>query len=380
MVKAKTISVREYVESIVGDCMHAKRILSLSNAVEGVMNATSVAVSMVGKALATARGLDARYAVKQIDRFFSNENIRLDTFFANWVPYLVKERQEIIVALDWTDFDKDDHSTIAVNLITSHGRATPLLWKTYLKSTLKGHRNDYEDDILNLLKACLPVGIRVTVLADRGFSDVAFYAFIRSLGFDLVIRFKANTLMTVKRKKKSVKEWLMPSGKACKYRDVHLTDEEFYIPAVVCVHDKQMKAAWFLATNLLEKTATEIVKLYGMRFSIEETFRDSKDIRFGMGLSAVSIKKPERRDRVLLASAIATSLLTLLGAAGEALGFDRLLKVNTVKRRTHSLLTQGSFYFGAMVNYKEEKLRLIVNKFYELINQHAVFQGLFAWV
>lgn len=45
-----------------------------------------------------------------------------------------------------------------------------------------------------------------------------------------------------------------------------------------------------------------------------------------------------RRDRMLLLNAVAIVLLTLLGAAGEALGMDRPLKSNTVRRRVHSRL------------------------------------------
>ena len=45
-----------------------------------------------------------------------------------------------------------------------------------------------------------------------------------------------------------------------------------------------------------------------------------------MGLGAVRIGDPYRRDRMLLLNAVAIALLTLLGAAGEALGMDRRLK------------------------------------------------------
>jgi hypothetical protein len=48
-----------------------------------------------------------------------------------------------------------------------------------------------------------------------------------------------------------------------------------------------------------------------------------------------------RRDGLLLICARAMTLLTLLGAAGESLGMDWMLKANTVKRRTHSLFRQG---------------------------------------
>jgi hypothetical protein len=65
--------------------------------------------------------------------------------------------------------------------------------------------------------------------------------------------------------------------------------------------------------------------------------RDIKDLRFGMGLGVTRIGEPTRRDRLLLINAFAMVLLTMLGAAGESLGMDRLLKSNTSKIRTHSL-------------------------------------------
>ena len=48
-----------------------------------------------------------------------------------------------------------------------------------------------------------------------------------------------------------------------------------------------------------------------------------------------------RRDRLLMISAFATALLTLLPTVGESLCMDRLLKSNTSKTRTHSLFRQG---------------------------------------
>jgi hypothetical protein len=38
-----------------------------------------------------------------------------------------------------------------------------------------------------------------------------------------------------------------------------------------------------LATSSSELTGAEVVKLYGKRFTIEETFRETKDQRFGLG-------------------------------------------------------------------------------------------------
>src|SRR6202142_1487461 len=98
--------------------------------------------------------------------------------------------------MDWTDFDADNPSTLALHLVTRHGRATPLLWLTVDKDELKNRRNDFEDLCLSRLKALLPDGVAVTILADRGFDDVKLFEFLESLGFQYVIRFRGNIHVT----------------------------------------------------------------------------------------------------------------------------------------------------------------------------------------
>jgi hypothetical protein len=86
---------------------------------------------------------------------------------------------------------------------------------------------------------------------------------------------------------------------------------------------------------------------------------------------------PARRDRLLLLVALAEALLTLLGAAAESLGLDKKLKVNTVKKRTHSLFRQGSFWYRAIPTMKEERLRDLMTAFENTLSQHSVFRGIF---
>ena len=118
-----------------------------------------------------------------------------------------------------------------------------------------------------------------------------------------------------------------------------------------------------------DSPATEAIKLYGRRFTIEEGFRDAKDWRFGMGLVHVRIRDCERRDRILLISAMAVALLTLLEAAAEATGLDKKLRVNTVKRRTHSLFRQGVYFFGDLPNMKESQFQPLMKHFGQLLHQ-----------
>lgn len=130
-------------------------------------------------------------------------------------------------------------------------------------------------------------------------------------------------------------------------------------------------------TSRKDFTASQVVKRYGRRFTIEETFRDTKDLHFGLGLKATHIRKPDRRDRMLLLVAMAHALLTLLGAASEATGMDAYLKANTVKRRTHSLFRQGCLWYRAIPNMRDDWLNTLMSAFDAIVREHAVFREVF---
>lgn len=115
--------------------------------------------------------------------------------------------------------------------------------------------------------------------------------------------------------------------------------------------------------------------MYAKRWKIEPYFRDVKDQRFGFGLSSTHITSAARRDRLLLIVALAYVLLTLLGAAGEVLGLDRLLKVNTVKTRTHSLIRQGMFYYDFFNNFKPNDRDKLLEAFNKLLAQQHFWEG-----
>jgi hypothetical protein len=137
-----------------------------------------------------------------------------------------------------------------------------------------------------------------------------------------------------------------------------------------------MKDAWCLATSRTNLSPRQIVDLYGRRFSIEETFRDQKDIRFGMGLSSTHISDPVRRDRLLMLAALAQALLTLLGAASEAAGLDRYLRANTAKKRTHSLFRQGTYWYSAIPNLREKRLRPLMEAFGKIVLEHQLWRDI----
>lgn len=371
-------SIERFLSDVLEVDWHVATLRSVAFGTLGVLHSVSLCIHVIGRAMAWARDKDPKHAVKQIDRLLSNENVTIWAFARSWVRFVVGPRPEVVVALDWTEFDDDGHSTLAAYLITNHGRATPLLWQTVEKSDLEGKRNAHEDRLLERLAECMPEGVRVTVLADRGFGDQKRYEHLHGLNIDFVIRFRENIVVSDQwGNSKPAVEWLPKSGRATLIKKAAVTNDFYILPAVVVVRDRRMQEAWCLATSRADLAAAAVVKLYGRRFSIEETFRDTKDIHFGMGLKATHIKSAARRDRLLLLAALAHALLTMLGAAGERCGLDRKLRTNTSKRRQLSLYNQGCYWYMAIPNMREERLSLLMNAYAQVLREHNFLRDIF---
>jgi hypothetical protein len=370
--------VKDFTDQVFSENLHAKRALSLSNGVVGVLHAATLAIHAIGAAYAAVTNGQAKHGIKQVDRWLSNDGFDLSRLWASWIASVIGVRKEIVLAIDWTDFDKDDHTTLCVYLMTRHGRATPLMWRTVLKSTLDGKRTGYEHEMVEAVHASIPRDVDVTLLADRGFADQALYRLLAVLGWDYVVRFRRTILVEDEHgTAKKACEW-EANSRAKMLKNARVTFDRAEVPAVVLVHAKGMKEAWYLATSLAELRPPEVVKLYAKRFTIEETFRDEKDLHFGLGLSATHIKSAARRDRLLFLVAIAHTLLTLLGAASEATGLDRTLKANTSKKRTLSLFRQGLYWYNTMPTMRDDWFEKLMKEFNRIVAEHAACREMFA--
>jgi hypothetical protein len=205
--------VTKYAETMLGGKIHAKRIESIANGALGIIHAADLSIHGIGHGLAAAKGLADKHAIKQVDRYLSNDGINIWDFFWHWIPYQLGSRSEAFLAFDWTEYASDDQATITLYLISSHGRATPLLWMSVVKSTMAGERNGYEDELLIFLRLVLnktSTVVNITILADRGFGDQKLYALLDNMKFNYIIRFRQGILVeSAAGESKSAKDWLL---------------------------------------------------------------------------------------------------------------------------------------------------------------------------
>ena len=119
-------------------------------------------------------------------------------------------------------------------------------------STLKDNQRRYEYEVLCRLREVLPDGVKVTVVADRGFADCKlFYALTTELGFEYVIRLRGDVYVTNARGERRVAaEWVGAGGRARRLVGARVTDAyQMAVGAVVCVHDAKMDEPWCLVAS-----------------------------------------------------------------------------------------------------------------------------------
>ena len=169
-------------------------------------------------------------------------------------------------------FAADGQDTIVLSMVTGHGRATPLLWKTVASSTLKGNQRRYEYEVLCRLREVLPAGVKVTVVADRGFADCKlFYALTTELAFEYVIRLRGDIYVTNARgERRAAAAWVGVGGHARRLVGARVTDAyELPVGVVVCVQDPKMDEPWCLVASEATVPTRVLIRYYGKRWGIE---------------------------------------------------------------------------------------------------------------
>ena len=94
--------------AMVGQDMHAARLLSLAGAAVGVIVSSSLSIHAIGRGLAAARALTDKHAIKQVDRLLSNAMLNPWNIAYVWVPFVISNRTAVIINFDWIEFGVDD--------------------------------------------------------------------------------------------------------------------------------------------------------------------------------------------------------------------------------------------------------------------------------
>ena len=336
----RTISILPWLESFV-EGVRRTQVLTIAALVEALLVAEVVCVTVVGREV---RGVSKpRYGIKRLDRFLGNHGIAVREVQKSIAKTVSKRNpRPWRVALDWTSLSKDRFSMLTASVVV-RGRAFPIFWLVERTGALKNRKTFLVKLAVERLREIVPEGQEIVLLADREFGNCIVAKAAMAAGFGFVLRCRGCIYIDGKGYSGAFSGLDVRGGRVRLVPQAQLTRKRSVIVTAVATWQRGQKEAWYLISNL-DEGARAIIHHYGRRFRIEEMFRDSKEMRFGLKIEALRVRTPERVDRVMLLLALAYLLWLASGEDAVRSGRYRDVQTNSTARRTLSIFRLGQFY------------------------------------
>lgn len=323
-------------------CLHTKRADSIRVAVWSALDGGRLSLSQLARSVSSACPM--RHRIKRIDRLLGNAAVygaRMSIYQAVATHWLAGIRQLLIV-VDWSDVTPDQKWHLLRASVAVDGRSVTLYEEIHSQRKY-GDRGVHRHFLARLAKV-LPEGCMPIIMTDAGFHSTWFdlvtqrrWPWIgRIRGKDMVCtegqpwrrctevyaeastQVKAFTdalyvrshptpcrLVLVKR---------LPKGRSRRTRQGKSSRSQTSLKAA-----RSGREPWLLASapGLGHLAPEAIVSLYAQRMRIEQSFRDLKNERGGLGLSASRSRSGKRLEILLLIGHLASWLLRLIGECAE---------------------------------------------------------------
>jgi hypothetical protein len=205
--------------------------------------------------------------------------------------------------------------------IAWHGRALPLLWRSWQSDESGQGWMEAIDALCGVLASVLPAGIEVVMLADRGLSGERLAHIATRRGWSYLLRVQGHGhIRTPDSEPRPIRDLVPRPGTRATREQVQIWPpdhsvrvakdtvtssqdwERSSVTNVVAVWRTGDREPWLLLTNL--PPTYHRVREYRHRTWEEELFRDLKS--FGWQWNKSRVRKPERVERLLVLLALAT--------------------------------------------------------------------------
>lgn len=298
---------------------------------------------------AVARQVSCRERVESTERrwrrFLNNASFPLDGFFGEWVEWVVSALGQRRVTLLVDESKLRDQIGVMQVGVAWEGRCVPLIWRVYRANSAAEYPPEGQvkliEALLRAIKAHLPVGTEVLVLADRGIgTSPELCRVVARLEWSYLFRVTCQTSILTQQGALTIARQVQPgeiwaaSGLVFKRRG--------HIPA----HARALWSVgydepWALVTNDDRLTGHE----YARRNWQEQSFRDLKSGGWHWGDSRV--QQPDHVARLWVLLVVAYAWLVALGSQAVAEGRAQplLRRADGTLRRLWSMFREGLRFF-----------------------------------
>lgn len=354
-----------------GVASHKSRLAAVAAAVLAVLLSRRLSSAAMGRALPSG---SAKHGIKRFDRLLGNAHLHEELLlFYRGIASKTVTMPRPVVLIDWTQV-RGHFVALSATLAIDLGRPITLLCRVHHIKVLGNA--DTQSSFLKQLSLVLPPGARPIIVTDAGFHG-DFFRDVVALGWDFVGRIRGTARLTVEGKATTKKAlYARATARPLDFVGASLYARRTLECRLVLVrrrhgkrrsaptknkeeieYRKQARDPWLLATSLLRPGVERIIELYAMRMQIEESFRDAKNPRFGIGLSDSRCRSAKRLEVQLLLAALATATALIVGREIEGRNEHRAFQANTLKRRVLSLVRLGLEW----LSLRADKLRASAN-------------------
>ena len=359
--------VHQLLQVVCAD-MHRVRRASLAASVLGALRGRRLTVTAIGRALPGRTS--QKHAIKRADRLVSNRHLHAQRVkpYQGLCRSLIGAKTRPLILVDWSDLDARKRHYLLRASLARDGRSVTVYEEVHTLAS-KDKRRTHKA-FLQQLQALLPVGCRPIIVTDAGFRTPWFQQ-VAALGWDWVGRIRNRHKMrwcsggrwfdakrcyqqasavakylgqaVLTRTSPWVCQLVVYRGKA-KGRKQYTRSGQVAQSRRSRTYAARAREPWLLATSLpvTRTLAKQVVRLYRLRMSIEEGFRDMKSHRFGLGLTYHRCASVERLGVLVFIASLALLALWLMGTATIAQGAHYQFQANSVRhKRILSVLFVG---------------------------------------
>ena len=267
------------------------------------------------------RGHYAQSKQRRVRRWLGNSRINIHRLYKPIIQAALADWQEdcLYLSLD-TSLFWDEYCLIRLAVV-HRGRALPLAWRVLEHESASVAFSEYQEMLTQAAKY-LPAGIKVILLADRGFIHTELMQMATGqLGWHYRIRLKSSTWIWRAHKGwHQLKEFHFARGEALCFHNVKLHKTQWYGPVHLIFGRNNVNGEfWAMVSD--EKTNLQTFHEYGLRFDIEEAFLD--DQSNGWNLQKSEIRAVCDLSRLFFILAVATLYVTAQGMAVDESGRRR---------------------------------------------------------
>lgn len=368
--------------------IHSTRLASLVGAVEGVLHGRRLTLTGIGRS--SVGKVQVKHKIKRIDRLIGNPHLHRELLscYKALAELLIGNKKHPIILVDWSTVDNHNNFHVLKASVAYDGRAITIYDQVEYKDRPKKEFNNSHDQFVENLSKIFPENCKPIIVSDAAFI-AKWFKRIEAKGWYWVGRLRG----LVKMREPGADNWTTcqemftkatftpqdlgehtlskknplschlyiyknkKKGRKCKNKDGSIKKIN-----VKKDYSRCNKEPWLLASNLPKSTqvAKKVVRCYQMRMQIEETFRDVKNHRYGIGIRETLSTTKERIAVLLLIGALALLVYGILGRVGYQSGMQMSFQASTIKNKRVL-----SFWFLGQQIYEHARLSIPIYIFEE---------------